>query len=160
MLLKAMPLLILLLYSVRLILLHAPLTNAMAYRAKSNYEKAQIRQIAKENLIWRGVNTYCDQLEGSRSHRKGYRTITQQVMDNYEAESGTRININWATVQKQDEGMRSLLEAGADDVLLTLNEDRLLTRFLKETADRGFPCSNKHMIEAALAIIRQCNPSA
>jgi len=160
MLLKAVPLLVLLLYSFGLTLLHAPLTNAMAYRAKSDYEKAQIRRIAKENLIRRAVDTYRDQPEGSRSHRRGYRTITDQVMDDYEAETGGRIYINWATVRKRDEGTRSLHEARAADALLTPDEDQLLTRFLKETADRGFPCNNKRIIEAALAIVRQRDPLA
>ena len=100
MLLRAVLLLLLVLYSLGLILLHAPLTNAMAYYTRSDYEKAQVRQLAKENLIWHIIEAYRAQPEGSRSHQKGYRTLTAQIMDDYKAETGTRVNINWATVRK------------------------------------------------------------
>ena len=100
----------------------------MAYYTRSDYEKAQVRQLAKENLIWHIIEAYRAQPEGSRSHQKGYRTLTAQIMDDYKAETGTRVNINWATVRKRYEGTRSLLQPQADDALLTPEEDSIPTR--------------------------------
>ena len=44
------------------------------------------------------------------------------------------------------------------DALLTPEEDTILNQFLQEMADRGFPASNKRVVEAALAIVQKRDP--
>jgi hypothetical protein len=165
--LDAFPLFLLSFYYLLLLLAHGPLvTTAMANKAKPLYLKKQEWWLKKEDLLDRAVNAYRTQAAkpGTRQW-KGYRTIAVEIMDQYEEETksrsnprGERININWTTIRSRDEGTRSLLDARAQDALLTPDEDHILTEFLQESADRGFPANSKRIIEAALEIIQKRRP--
>jgi hypothetical protein len=139
----------------------------MANKAKPEYLKRLELRLLKEKLILRTLDEYHNQdaKPGSREWL-GYRQITNKIMDDYERETitksnprGVRVDLNWNTVRKRDDGTKSLIDTRADDGILTPEEDRILTEFLQEAADRGFPANNKRIVEAALAIIQKRNPS-
>lgn len=135
----------------------------MANKAKPNYVKSRELRVLKESLVRVAVGMYRAQTAkpGSRDW-KGYRTVTRLVMEEHQRSTqnasnsrGERVDINWTTVRDRDEGTPSLLEKRLFEGLLTPEEDRILTEFLQNSADRGFPCTRKRIAEAALAIVRK-----
>jgi hypothetical protein len=165
---NAIPLILCFLYYYLLILIKVPLTSAMANKAQPEYVKSQILHLLKEQLVQEAVEMYRTQTgKTGTCEWLGYRKVAAKVMDKHEErtrkkpnEKGEWVEINWTTVRKCDEGTRSLLETRADDALLTPEEDILLTEFLAETADRGFPANNRRVKEAALSILRKRDADA
>lgn len=166
MILNSFPLILCLLYYYLLLLVKVPMTSAMANQAQPIYVKSQILLLLKEELVLEAVEMYRTQTAKPGSCEwMGYRTMADKVMDRHKErtrkgkhDKGEHIQINFAMVRKRDEGTRSLLDARADDALLTPKEDRLLTDFLHETASRGFPANNRRVKEAAISIVRQRDP--
>src|ERR1700761_1788369 len=134
----------------------------MPGKAKSDYIKAHIMRCEKELLIDHAIELYRAQPPGSRN-RKGYRTLAEECSAAWNAQNsakfGFHLKLSSTTLQARDEGRLLLSEKRAEDALLTPDEDALLTQFLQETANRGFPCNNKRIREAAVSILQRREPT-
>ncbi|KAF5329630.1 hypothetical protein D9619_009466 [Psilocybe cf. subviscida] len=125
----------------------------MPGRAKSQLAKRINGRCKHDDLMARAAAAYDAAKKKSPKGSAGYRTICQEISDEYHRETGERINLAHATLQRWVAGGASREEAHQRRGWLSATEETQVIDYLNEMADRGFPLSHRRVAEVVSKIV-------